>query len=229
MDVRVAPPHPRRRGRPPKAESGPPIEARLLAAMHRLLARGQSFGAVSVDALSAEAGIARATFYVHYRDKAALVSQWLKQISDEVVTSGGRWFSDARGATPEDVRVALLGVLKTFQKHRTIFAAVADTAPFDADVDALHRDMMARLCAASRKAVATLRQEGRAHPKADDAMADLLTWLVEGYAARFVVGHDDPALGRIAEQLAHVCASALFDPALLAPVQGARSKRSRKP
>ena len=125
----AATPEPRRRpGRPPRAVSGPRIEARLLAAMERLLAQGTPFAAVSVEALVAEAGIARATFYTHFKDKPALVARWLSRISDDVVASGGEWFEGDGPVSPGQVKTALMGIVAAFGRHQAIFAAVAATS-----------------------------------------------------------------------------------------------------
>jgi len=195
--------------------------------MERLLAQGSPFAAVTVEALVAEAGIARATFYTHFKDKPALVARWLARISDDVVTSGGEWFEGGGPVSATQVRTALVGIVEAFQRHQTIFAAVAATAPFDAEVAALHQEMMTRLCDASRRGVRRAQAQGVAAASADDAMADLLTWLVELYCSRFVAQMDAASRARTVDQLAHVCARAIFADA--APVQGARSKRSLKP
>lgn len=224
----AATPEPRRRpGRPPRAVSGPRIEARLLAAMERLLAQGTPFAAVSVEALVAEAGIARATFYTHFKDKPALVARWLSRISDDVVASGGEWFEGDGPVSPGQVKTALMGIVAAFGRHQAIFAAVAATAPFDTEVAALHHDMMSRLCEASRRGVRRAQAQGTATPLADDAMADLLTWLIELYCSRFVAQMNDAERTRTVERLAHICARAIFVDAV--PAQGARSKRSLKP
>jgi AcrR family transcriptional regulator len=49
----------------------------LLEAMERLLSQGQSFSALTVETLASEAGIARATFYLRFKDKSALVASLL--------------------------------------------------------------------------------------------------------------------------------------------------------
>lgn len=206
LSARPGPGRPRRRT--------PSVDTRLLAAIERLRAQGQAFGSVSVEALVAEAGIARATFYLHFKDKGALVARLLGRITDDVVASAGIWFDDARNAGPAEVRAALVGIVGTFKKHQTVFAAVADMARTDAEVAALHQQMMDRLCAASRTAVADVRAAGRAAPGADDALADLLTWLIELYCARFISQLDDRALQALIDRLAHVCARAIFLPEL---------------
>lgn len=54
-------------------EKRPSIEARLLQAIERLDARGQRLASVSVEQLMEEAGMARASFYKHFKDRGELV------------------------------------------------------------------------------------------------------------------------------------------------------------
>lgn len=214
---------PRRpRGRP----ATPDVEDRLLRAMERLLGDGRPFGSISVETLAREAGLARATFYLHFKDKGALVARLLARISDEVVHSGGAWFEDARGSGPEQIHAAIDGIVRTFKRHHAVLAAVADTAPFDPLVAGLHGEMMERLCRASRKAMAVVRAEGRAAPLADNAMADMLSWIVELYCTRFAGRSEGREFEALIDRLAQICASAIFAPGA---DQVAGSIRSRRP
>lgn len=216
-----------RRGRPPPARR-PSVEQRLLAAMERLLEQGQAFGALSVEQLAAEAGIARATFYLHYRDKGELVAHLMGRVTEEVVNSAGLWFRDAATAQPGDLRRALRGIVGTFKKHQAIIAAMADTAAHDATVGALHERMMEQLGAHSRRAVAALVRAGRAGPAAGPDLADLLTRLVELYCARFIRNYRGRQVERLADLLAEICAGAILGPAgAAAAPRGGTAARKR--
>ena len=52
-------------------------QEKLLAALERQLENGTSFAAVNVADLAADAGISRATFYIHFQDKVDLLEEWL--------------------------------------------------------------------------------------------------------------------------------------------------------
>ena len=49
------------------------MERRLLDATERLMRDGASFTELSVDRLSTEAGISRASFYIYFEDKGQLL------------------------------------------------------------------------------------------------------------------------------------------------------------
>ena len=63
------------------------IEDRLLGATERLIEQGFSFATLTVEQLATEAGIARATFYLHFSDKSELVAKLMVRVTQEVVGS----------------------------------------------------------------------------------------------------------------------------------------------
>lgn len=219
------------RARPvPRVRGGarPSVEQRLLLAMERLLEQGHAFGALSVEQLAAEAGMARATFYLHFRDKGELVLRLMGQLTDEIIASAGVWFGKAQNADRHDIEQALRGIVGTFKKHHAIVAAINDTAPYDPAVAQLYREMMDTLCAASRRAIASVKRQGRAHAQATPDVGTVLTWAVDLYCARFIGQYEGAALDRLVQTLAHICASAIFAPEPPPPTKRTTSVAKRR-
>lgn len=160
------------------AEIAPSMEERLQLALERLLARGLTITAISVDALAREAGIARATFYLHFRDKGELVARLIARVEDEVVGAGGLWFVHAEDARFEDLRAAMARFFDTYMKHHAILAAAAETAPYDQQVAALHKRMLERFVGESSQAVQRIAASGRAHATLPSMVAEVLSWSV---------------------------------------------------
>lgn len=198
----------RRKPRPAKAER-PKIEDQLLRAMEQLLAEGESFSAVSIERLTAAAGLARATFYLHFRDKAELVTRLMGRVREEIVASAGLWFEHAELAQREDMRTALRGILGVYQKHHVIIDAVVETARRDAQVAQLWREMLDALCAESRRAILSLRLAGRAQPEATPLLGDVLTWSVNYCAMHYGARLQGRQLDKLVETLTHVCWNAI--------------------
>ena len=77
------------------------MERRLLDATERLMRDGASFTELSVDRLSTEAGISRASFYIYFEDKGHLLRRLAGQVfadlADERRTAGG---ASRGGTTP---------------------------------------------------------------------------------------------------------------------------------
>ena len=149
------------------------MEERLQEALERLLARGLTITALSIDALAREAGIARATFYLHFRDKGELVARLIARVEDEVVGAGGLWFVHAEDARFEDLRAAMARFFEAYMKHQAILAAAAETAPYDTQVATLHKRMLERFVGESRQAVQRIAASGRAHDDLRVAGVDL--------------------------------------------------------
>ena len=194
------------------------IEERLLAAMERLLENGHRFAALTVEQLTDEAGIARGTFYLHFRDKGELVARLMSQVTEEIIASTGTWLSDAEDARHQVLQQALVGMVATFKKHQAILAAVNDTAPYDQNVASLYRTMVDRICAQSRVSLDTIQRKGRSRPGATDDVAEVLSWMIVMYCARFIGERNGVELDRLAESLGYFSASTAFaDPSAAAP------------
>ena len=186
------------------------IEDRLLAAMERLVEQGHRFGEVSVEQLASAAGIARGTFYLHFRDKGELVARLMSLVTEEIIASTGAWMSNADDAEDPELRQALVGMVATFKKHQAILAAVHDTAAQDRNVAALYRAMVDRIIAQSRVSLAALHRRGRSRPGASDDVVEVLSWMIVMYCARFIGEREGPALDRLAETLGYISASTAF-------------------
>lgn len=220
-----------RRARATDTSPRPSVDDRLLAAMERLLGQGSSFGSLSVEQLAQEAGIARATFYLHFRDKGELVRRLMSRLTSEIIDSAGGWFRGGTAVDRATMQFALHGIVGTFKKHQAILRAITDTAGADPTVAALHAEMMAELSKMSRRAVAQVRREGRAAPGAPAEVADMLTWFIEMYCARFVSDLEGRQLARLVDAFAFICGNAIFAPdaAATAPApRTARTARRRK-
>ncbi|MGQ0619776.1 MAG: TetR/AcrR family transcriptional regulator [Panacagrimonas sp.] len=208
---------PRIESRPTRATRAKPghqpresIEDRLLAAMERLLEKGQRFAALSVEQLTQEAGISRATFYLHFRDKGELVARLMGQVTEELIASTGAWLGNADDAQRKDLQQALVGVVQTFRKHQAILAAVSDTAPHDPSVASLYQAMIDRTGVQTRRSLATVKRKGLSRPAADNDVADALSEMIVTYCIRNVGKRDGAELNRLAKALGYIAASAVF-------------------
>ena len=200
----------RRQRSPARASDGSHVEERLLQAIEQLLDRGERFATLSVDKLAREAGISRATFYVHFGDKGELVKLLMQRLTHEVVDSAGGWFRDGGAVDRQSMRMGLDGMVRTLKRHEAVLAAVDDTLARDPTVAAAHDAMMDQLCSLGRKAVARVQQGGGASPGASAQLADLLTWFIEMYCARFITRYEGEQLGGLIDLFAQVVESCLF-------------------
>lgn len=186
------------------------IEERLQLALERLLARGQTITAIAVDALAREAGIARATFYLHFRDKGELVARLFARVEDEVVGAGGLSFVHAEDARFEDLRAAMARFFDAYLKHHAILAAAAETAPYDSQVAALHKRMLERFVGESKQAVHRIAASGRAHAGLPSMVADVLSWSVNHTYVQYGKGLHEAEREAFIDSWTHVVWHSIF-------------------
>src|SRR6202012_1748558 len=90
------------------------IERRLLDATERLMRDGASFTELSVDRLSGEAGISRASFYIYFEDKGHLLRRLAGQVFGDLTEGAQHWWSVAGRHDPDDVRTAMANIIATY-------------------------------------------------------------------------------------------------------------------
>lgn len=185
------------------------VDSRLLEGMEKLLLQGESFSSVSVERLAEAAGIGRATFYKHFRDKGELVSHLFEQVRREIVSAAGSWFEDASTTTRADMTRSLRGIIGVYREHHVILSAMAQTALNNEDVARLSSQMREELCQQSRKAVKQLRQAKRAHPEADDLIADILTLAIDHCSTLHPEMLQGRSFDRVVEAWVHISWNAL--------------------
>jgi AcrR family transcriptional regulator len=123
------------RGRPTKPRAERRAEAReaLLRAVTNLLADGPAYADLSINAIVAEAGLAKSTFYQYFTGKNELLSSLIEQ----AVAGAGpaiAWLDRERPATPEHLARSLQGKVATQRRYLPLIAAAFDAAYFDRQV-----------------------------------------------------------------------------------------------
>jgi AcrR family transcriptional regulator len=106
-------------------------EAEILAATRRLLINGANFTELGVQQISTEAGVARSTFYIYFRDKIDL----LMRLATAMVTTS---FDITSAWKPADgverLADAFLQVVGVYREHSAVLRAIAEVAAYDATV-----------------------------------------------------------------------------------------------
>ncbi|MEV4539161.1 TetR/AcrR family transcriptional regulator [Asanoa sp. NPDC049518] len=141
------------RRRAPKVSRPASAEAEILAATRRILTGGASFTDLGVRQISTEAGVARSTFYAHFRDKTDLL---LRLASDMLATS----FDVASAWEPTDgvdkLAEDFLRILGIYREHAAVLRAVGEVTTYDQTV----RDFWSQgLTRFTDRTVAALRAE----------------------------------------------------------------------
>lgn len=156
------------------------LERRLLDATERLMSEGASFTELSVDRLSTEAGISRASFYIYFEDKAHLLRLLARQVMGDLADGAQRWWGVAWRYDPDDVRAAMAGIIESYRRHQPVLVALNEMAAYDPSVTATYRDLLAGISHRLARVIADGQADGSIRRELPAATtAETLTWMVE--------------------------------------------------
>ena len=167
----------RNQGRQQRQEQ---LERRLLDATERLMRDGASFTELSVDRLSSEAGISRASFYIYFEDKGHLLRRLAGQVFDDLASDAERWWGVAGRHNPDDVRAAMDGIIASYRRHQPVLVALNEMAGYDPPTAETYRDLLTGISQQFTRVIEDGQADGsirRELPAATTASA--LTWMVE--------------------------------------------------
>ncbi|OBH24507.1 TetR family transcriptional regulator [Mycobacterium sp. E342] len=167
----------RERGRQQRREQ---IERRLLDATERLMRGGASFTELSVDRLSTEAGISRASFYIYFEDKGHLLRRLANQVFADLAASADRWWSVSSRHNPDDVRAAMDGIIASYRRHQPLLVALNEMAGYDPLVAATYRNLLTAVTGRMTRVIEEGQADRSIRPDLVAATtASALTWMVE--------------------------------------------------
>src|SRR5262245_30479744 len=105
----------------------------IIEATKRLLERGDSVEGLSVERIVAEAGVARRTFYLHFRDKRELIGKlaedqiaWREQVGAEVMSDPA--------VTREQIYKLLDGIVRSWVANQSVLSAMIEVAEYDEEM-----------------------------------------------------------------------------------------------
>ncbi|MGQ5264435.1 TetR/AcrR family transcriptional regulator [Micromonospora sp. ZYX-F-536] len=122
----------RRRPRNPDGRAA--VEARVLAATERLLKEGIRFTDLGVQRIAAEAGVARSTFYTHFRDKSELLMRLAGTMRETSFDRIRDWDPGAPGDQLEVLSEVFVDVIRIYRTYAPVLAAVTEVAAYDETV-----------------------------------------------------------------------------------------------
>lgn len=180
------------------------VEARVFAAVERLLGEGSRYTEISVQRIITEAGLARSTFYAHFRDKSDLLGRLAASLKESLFDAAAWDPTGGADALPALVR-AFEDVLRRHREHRVLLAAIAETAAYDPAVNDFYTADLDAFEARAAEYLVRCQSAGLADPSIEPAAASMIV-VVGGYQA--IVRHiaTDPGSGdaAFARQLAEI-------------------------
>lgn len=199
-----------RRRQPEGDDASAGAVEKLVDAFERLLTQGESFTTISIERLTQEAGLARATFYLHFRNKGELVNHLMRHVGKELRAAAVASLRQSDEFGRAEFQRFMREAVEIHFRHRLAIRAMVEMAAYDAKVEQSYRQFWEVQAADTRLVLERLRVAGQAHPDAVPEVADLVTWTAERGCSQML--HDGDLLERrqrFADMLTHVVWSAL--------------------
>ena len=186
------------------------MQQRLLQATEHLISEGATFTELSVERLTAQAGISRATFYIYFQDKGDLVRRLAQTVMAELQEASRRWWEVADKAVRADLHDTLGAIVAVYRRHEAVFAALVETATYDADVAQEYHALMQGIVDATRAVIERGQAAGVMRPVAPAETASVLAWMVERSCYQLLRNTDTANDAQIAEALTDVIWTTLY-------------------
>jgi TetR/AcrR family transcriptional regulator, ethionamide resistance regulator len=187
------------------------MERRLLDATERLMRDGASFTELSVDRLSSDAGISRASFYIYFEDKGHLLRRLAGQVFLDLTEGAQRWWSVAGQHDPDDVRTAMSSIIATYRRHQAVLVALNEMAAYDPLTAETYRNLLTGISGQLTRVIEDGQAEGSIRPElAAITTASALTWMVERACQQDLPTAPDSYDAKLAATLAEIVWGALY-------------------
>lgn len=178
-------------------------EAAVLAATERLLQGGATFTELGVQRIAAEAGVARSTFYLCFRDKTDLLIRLTAHMKEELFRIGGDWRPTGPDGGPAGLAAIYVEQLRYYRERGPLLAAIAEVAAYDAEMREARAREIDRFTRHMTRLIEEEQQAGRLHRGVDAAAAaHVLAWGGEQVIARQVATGDPARDEAVARDLA---------------------------
>lgn len=199
-----------RRSRATTDTSPPAAMDRLVEAFERLLARGESFTTISVEELAREAGMARATFYLHCRNKGQLVSHAMQAVQLQLKTAARARLKKSGSYGRAEFQAFMREVVEILFRHRHAIWAMNEVSAYDPQVQAVFAEFMDQRTREIQRTLDQLARQGAAHPAAHAGLAQMLAWTIERSFCKMLNEQSTPKEREaLADMLTHTIWSAL--------------------
>jgi AcrR family transcriptional regulator len=189
-------------------ERRPAIEAKLLEATEQLLSDGTGYTELSIQQLCSEAGIARSTFYVYFRDKADLVARLAETMVGQLGEAASKWWQP--DATRDELLAATRSAIEIYREHGALFAALTETAVYDSEMRRMQVALVERNAQPLAEMIAAGKGDGRVRDVHTAETAAALAWMLQGSCYHLALGAGDAEIDRIAEALTGIIWHAIY-------------------
>jgi len=185
------------------------VVRRVIAATERLLAYNESFMEIQIARIASEAGMARSTFYMHFRDRAELVQEIMSLLLDDFEQEIAKVGQMGANPSPEKLRALIGDLVEVFHKHETLVIPLYAVVQQDSKLRLRYEVRIAFIAAAFEMLILAQPVERRRLGRPLD-IARVIARLIEGTITREMPGANAERRARLAHTIADICWSAMF-------------------
>ena len=182
-------------------------DTRLVEATERLLAAGTPYIALSVEALCSEAGVARSTFYVHFRDKGELVVRVAERMLEQLSAAAEAWWVPGRERA--ELLAATRRLVDVYASHRAVLAALRETAVYDPELRAVQEAMVDRQAEPLAELIEAGKRDGDVRDVHTRETVIALVGMVQSACER-LAGDGEAERRRLAEAITSIAWHSLY-------------------
>jgi AcrR family transcriptional regulator len=173
----------------------------LLQATKRLLGQGAPLASLSVEKIVAEAGVVRTTFYLHFRDKYALIERLATEQEAWIETIGASAGGDSE-LTHATIRQVMGEIVDGWVENHAVLAAIIELAEYDDRMRQTWRSIIHSVATVAAGVFAAHWNAYGGAPTNPPMVAEVLTWMIERSCHEIV--RDPGTSDEVAEALADV-------------------------
>ncbi|BBY53078.1 TetR/AcrR family transcriptional regulator [Mycobacterium koreense] len=189
------------------------IEQRMLAATERLMSRGASFTELSVERLSAEAGISRASFYIYFTDKGELLRRLATHVLGDLTEAAQSWWRVAWRNDPADIHRGMTGIVAGYRRHQRLLIALSEMSGYDPQVAATYRGLLTGIAGELTSVIVAGQDDGSIDAALPaEVTAGALTWMVERTCQQELPNRPPEYDAALAQALTTIVRGALYAP-----------------
>lgn len=162
-----------------RRRSADEAEREILAAAERFL-RERPMRELTVDAVMAETGLSRTSFYNYFRDRHELVLHLTAEVDDALEDAAESFAATGRFGA-DSLQNALRRLVDAHTQHGAIIRAIADASCDDREVELAYHARIERLIDAAASGIRGQMRRGVVSGLNPQRTAAALMWMTERY------------------------------------------------
>jgi AcrR family transcriptional regulator len=167
-------------------------ESAVLNSVERLLTKGERFTELGVARIAAEAGIARSTFYLCFRDKTDVLVLLTANIKEELFARATIWHPTGPGGGPEGLAAVFEDQLAYYRERAPLLAAIDEVSAYDPVLRQARAREVERFAEHTAALIEHEQREGRLSWAVDAAVAGRVQAWSGEHAVALQVSKGDP-------------------------------------